>query len=58
MRVVTNACCISTQVLQGKTAVNCSKRPLEKMGNVDRIPGAVVDPSLEWGGPEAGRKLE
>lgn len=49
---------ISAQVLQGRTAVNSSRRPFGKVGSVDRIPGAVVDPPLEWGGPEAGRKLE
>lgn len=58
MKAVTNACYISTQALQGRTAVKCSRRPFGKEGSVDRIPEAVVDPPLEWNGSKAGRKLE
>lgn len=58
MRVATNACCFSPPVLQGRTAVHCSRRPSRKEGSMDHIPGAVMDLLLEWGGPEAGRKSE
>lgn len=65
MRVVTNACNIPTEVLQDRTAVNCSRRAVREdpsaaweVGGLDVIIGAVVDSPLERGAPEAGRKLQ
>lgn len=60
MRVVANVSCIPTEVLQLRTALNCSMRPLKEdlfaawmVGDMDHVTVAVVDPSMEWGAPKA-----